>query len=357
MKICFLIDDFSATGGIQRVVPLIASNLDAFYDVHVVSMYNEHNSENLSFYKTKRGVHILIKGKKEYVKQCLKASKLLRDYIINNSIDILISTSEMLTPYCLLTKSFLDLEFMCWTHSTAYRYNESILQRPFKFLMMHSADKVIALTQTIKKELDIKYKTNNVTVISNPIDPKLFNDKAYKSDSKKIITVGRFCFEKYYEKLVEVANIVLKNNTEWTWDIFGNGASFDEIKQLVEESGLSNQLKLMGSVNDLYDRYNEYSILVMTSRSEAYPMALLEGIASKLPLIAFGIPSIKELIRDNYNGYIVEPFDAEEMASKIQNLISDESKRIEFSNNNSLMSDSYKIDEIIKQWKNIIENN
>lgn len=351
MNICFLMDDFSATGGIQRVVPIVASSLNDSFNVKVVSIYNEHNENNKSLYKLDEDVHILIEGKKNYLLQCMKASNLLRKYLKDNNIDILISTSEMLTPYCLIAKLFKKTKFYCWTHSTAYRYNESILQRPFKFLTMHYADKVIALTNCIKNELDKKYKTNNIVVIPNPIDSNLINDKPYNKTSKKIISVGRFCYEKYYEKLIEVAKLVLPNNVEWTWDVYGDGNEREKISEEIKKNKLDNRVILKGNVNNIYELYNEYSFLVMTSRSEAYPMALLEGIASKLPLIAFDIPGVNELIINNTNGVVVNCFSESEMAKAINEMINNCNKRIEYSNNNSKLIEKYKINTIIEQWE------
>ena len=61
-------------------------------------------------------------------------------------------------------------------------------------------------------------------------------------------------------------------------------------------------MHLMGQVSDLYARYREYSMMVMTSRYEGFPMSLLEGMGNGLPLVSFDINTgPDEIIRDGEN--------------------------------------------------------
>lgn len=353
MKICFLIDDYSAIGGIQRVVPLISSALCDYHDVHVVSMYDEHEDNNLDLYDKRIKLTTLIDGKKEYIKQAFKIVKLLKEYLRQNNIDILIETSEMLSPYSFLACKALHIPYIMWTHSTAFRYNEAKTQRPFKYLGIKTSAYTVALTETIKKQLIGKYKVNHIINIPNPIDEKLMGDVNYDLTSKKIISVGRICYEKYYEKLIEVASIVLKNNLDWTWDIYGDGKDRNVLEELIKENNLVNRLNLKGNVNNLYELYDDYGILVMASRSEAFPMALLEGTAKGLPMVAFDIPSVREIIEND--GILIETFDEKKMAAAIDELIHNEHKRKELSNCCINNRDNYSLKKIIDKWNGLFE--
>ena len=68
--------------------------------------------------------------------------------------------------------------------------------------------------------------------------------------------------------------------------------------------------------------YKKSKIYVMTSRYEGMPLVLLEAKAYKLPIISFDIdcgPS--EEVIDKKNGYLIKPFDIDEMADKIKELL------------------------------------
>ncbi|MBQ1288986.1 MAG: glycosyltransferase family 4 protein [Erysipelotrichaceae bacterium] len=353
MKLCFLIDDYSAVGGIQRIVPLVASALSADHEVHAVSMYQQNGDNNRDFYGETVTLTTLISGKKDYLKQAFPIVGLLKRYLKDHDIDILIASSEMLVPYAWLASAALKIPFLCWTHTPALSYDETFLQRPFKWLAVRKAASIVALTEKTKKEYQDKYHNRNIVVIPNPVDPKLMKDVSYRSDSKRIVSVGRICYQKYYEKLVEVAAIVLKENRDWTWDICGDGNERENIEELIKNNGLEDRLILKGNVSDMYDRYREYGLQVMTSRFEGFPMTLLEGMANGLPLVAFDVNGVAEVIKDGYNGYLIEAFDEKKMAERIDDLIKNEELRRTFSDNNVELRNKYSIGYAIERWNEL----
>ena len=355
MRICYLIDDFSATGGIQRIVPMICSALCDYHEVHVVSMYDEHGDDNRDLYDERIKFSVLIEGKKDYIRQSFTIANLLKGYLADNGIEVLTASSEMLTPYCYLAVKGLDIPFLVWTHTPALSYDETFLQRPFKFLAAKKAARIIALTKNTKKIWKAKYKIDSVVAIPNPIDPKLMKRRRYASKSKKIVSVGRICYQKNYEKLVEVAKIVFDEIKDWSWDIYGDGEDRKTIEELLEENHLTERVHLKGNVSNMYDLYKEYGIQVMTSRFEGFPMTLLEGMANGLPMLGFDVNGVGEVIKDEVNGYIIPPFYADEMAEKIIKLIEDDELRKEFFKNNIKLRDDYSIDKAIDMWNKMYE--
>lgn len=351
MRVCFLIDDFSAMGGIQRVVPIVANGLSEYHDVFVLSMYQEHGDGNYQLYKNKP--ETIIQGKKKYIQQAFKVVTLLKEYLNKNKIDILIICSEMLTPYAYLATKTNKISFICWCHSE--KGQEKFVDL-FKSFAAKKADCIVALTE-INKNVFINefHAKNKVVSIPNPIDPKLFDKvNEYNLESNKIITVGRFCFQKYYEKLVEVATIVFKKHPEWNWDIYGDGPDMEKISSMIKENNIDNNLHLLGSILNVYDKYQLYSFLVMTSKSECYPMVLLEAMANKLPMVAFNIPGARSIIENNINGYLTECFDAQKMADKIIELIESKDKRIELSKGNGILIEKHTINTIVVLWNKLI---
>lgn len=352
MRVCFLIDDFSATGGIQRVVPIVANGLSDYHDVFVLSMYQEHGDGNYQLYKNKPST--IIQGKKKYIQQAFKVVKILKEYLNNNNIDILITCSEMLTPYAYLATITNKIPFICWCHSEK---GQEKLVDLFKSFAAKKADCIVALTEINKNVfIDELHARNRAVSIPNPIDPKLF-DKTheYNCESNRIITVGRFCFQKYYEKLVEVAAIVFKKHPEWHWDIYGDGPDMEKISLMIKDNNIEDNLHLLGSMPNVYDKYQLYSFLVMTSKSECYPMVLLEAMANNLPMVAFNIPGTRSIIENNVNGYLVDCFNAQEMADKIVELIESKDKRFELSNGNKALIKKHKICTIVGLWNKLID--
>ena len=117
---------------------------------------------------------------------------------------------------------------------------------------------------------------------------------------------------------MKVASEVLPKFPDWQWDIFGQGEDLEELIRLAKEAQIDEQMHFNGQVTDLYERYKQYSIMVMTSRYEGFPMTLLEGIGNGLPLVSFDIPTgPSEIIDDGENGYLLQEGDINGMVYRL----------------------------------------
>lgn len=138
----------------------------------------------------------------------------------------------------------------------------------------------------------------------------------------------------------------------WTWDIYGEGELKDSLQKMINENGLSEKIRLMGQVSDLYDRYRDYAFMVMTSRYEGFPMSLIEGAANRLPLISFDIPTgPNEIIVDGVNGYLINADSDKDMVVKIRKLIENQEIRESMSKEVYQLTQAFAMERILKQWK------
>ena len=147
----------------------------------------------------------------------------------------------------------------------------------------------------------------------------------------------------------------MPKHKDWTWDIYGDG-DIDQLKEMIKRKKLDSQLFVLGNVDDIYNRYPEYSIQVMTSRYEGYPMTILEGLACGLPIVSFNIPGVNEIVKNNRNGFLIEPYNASEMSKKIEFLMNNSDYRKEVSLNNFEDRNKYNLEKARLQWEEIIKN-
>lgn len=146
----------------------------------------------------------------------------------------------------------------------------------------------------------------------------------------------------------------------WIWDVWGGGddAPYErKIKSLIHENGLDGRLQLKGASSCAYDLYDQYGVFVLTSRYEGFSMVLLEAKAKKLPSVSFDIHSgPSDIIRDGVDGYLVKPFDVDEMAEKISDLIERPALRQQFSDAAWGNLDQFREETIISQWIELIND-
>jgi len=360
MNICFLLGGFTGNGGIGRVTSILANTLceDEKYKIYTLS-YFRNNKENLYHLNKKIYQDCLFDEPINMTKGILRGGiSKLRQYLKSNQIDILIACGALYYPISILSRNGLKTKCICWEHSNVQNSKDHSFQLLCRRFGAKYADVIVTLTQHDKRSYIKQYNVDNVVQIYNPIDEEVFNyTRDYNLNSKKLLSVGRLSYQKNFEALIDIARDLLIDDPMWTWDIYGEGELRDELQSKINKYGLEKQVQLKGQVHDLYRLYGDYSMLVMTSRYEGFPMSLLEGLANGLPLISFDVlTGPNEIIINGENGYLIEAFDLKMMASVIDKLINDSNKRYVLSQKGKEMCNKYKLSEIIVDWKHLFEN-
>ena len=133
--------------------------------------------------------------------------------------------------------------------------------------------------------------------------------------------------------------------------LVGNGAWFNIYKKMIEDRNLSDSILLLGRRKDINDILSITDIYLASSLREGLPINVMEAMYKKLPIIAMDNRGHRELIRNNENGFIV--FNSHEMKEKIEYLLKNKNKIIEFGNNSYENIDKYLLSNILEQMKEI----
>lgn len=357
LNIAFLLGRVSEKGGISRVTSILSKELlnsETYNNIHIISY---HPKEKLEYgWSNKLIFHDLLKSRFSMRKGFFKAAINLIKVLKTNEINILIAAGHNVGPLAIVSSWFTKTKIVYWSHSS-YKASTNSQYRLLneKFTAIFSKC-IVSLTKTDEKNYNNETLSRRVVQIYNPIDPILESSiHKYDLKSKVIISVGRLTHQKNFSLLVEVAKIVLEKHKNFCWHIYGSGEEEKEIKEKIAINNLEGKLILMGHTNNLYDLYDNYSLMVMTSRYEGFPMTLIEGMACNLPLVSFDIPTgPNEIIRDNRNGFLIEPFNIIEMATKINTLIENPTMRLSFSMENENFAKEFSMHIIKDKWITLI---
>jgi glycosyltransferase involved in cell wall biosynthesis len=173
------------------------------------------------------------------------------------------------------------------------------------------------------------------------------------------LSVGVVREIKGFDMLVDIAKIVFKKHPDWSWEIYGDQTSSYTVKiqEKINLYKLNKQLILKGLSQNIDAEYSKSAFIVMTSRMEGLPMVLLEAKAHNLPIVAFDIQTgPSDIVCDNQNGFLIEPYNIEKMAEKINLLIENDELRKQFSDNAVLDSEKFSPERIIEQWTSLLHN-
>lgn len=356
-NICFFSGDITNSGGTERVASIIANELskNKEYKISFVSLTEKKESPffeinpKIERYKL---YDMPVRGITHIVQICNR----LKNVVKNNKIDILIDIDGILDMYSLVVKLFTKVKVISWEHFNYYQHPAVGHRKYTRKLAGRFADAIVTLTNEDKGyyEKNIKIKCP-IEFIHNPV---MNLDKNYEYDlnSKTLLSVGRLTYQKGFDMLLDVANIVLKKHLDWKWIILGEGEDRQMLEDKIKKLSLAGRVILKGNVSNVDDYYKSSSIFVLTSRFEGLPMTLLETKPFKLPVVSFDIKTgPKECIIDKKNGYLIKEFDIEDMAEKIEMLIENKDLRKSFSENALNDIKKFELESIIKKWNNLLE--
>ncbi len=107
----------------------------------------------------------------------------------------------------------------------------------------------------------------------------------------------------------------------------GDGKERVRLEEKVRKNKLQNKIIFLGEISAVPDFLNKIDIFVLPSKWEGFGIVLLEAGAGKLPVIASNVDGIKEIVCDKRNGLLFESANAQDLASKIKELINSKNKR------------------------------
>ncbi len=152
---------------------------------------------------------------------------------------------------------------------------------------------------------------------------------------KRILCLANLRDQKNHFFLLEVAEKLKKTNPDWTFHLVGKDFEDDyskQIKALILNKSLENNVFIYGSKNDINNIINQSDIAILTSKSEGLPVALIEYGLFKKPVVSTKVGEIPLIIKNNVNGFIVNVNDTDLFYQKLLMYISEEDLRTQMGN-------------------------
>lgn len=216
---------------------------------------------------------------------------------------------------------------------------------------------------------DYKYKClpkvmNNATEmmeVNKEKAIKLVNEKYHLTDEKVFLFVGRINALKNVFFIVESLKILKEiSNIKFKMLFVGTGQDEEELKKKIKEYNLSNDVIMCGKIVDrgmLASIYARSSLFLFPSFYDASSVVQIEAASQSLPGLFLEGSATSATVTNNVNGFIEEN-DTLKYAKRIVEIISDEEKLSEISNN--AKRDLYKnwddtISDVFENYKRLIK--
>jgi len=218
---------------------------------------------------------------------------------------------------------------------------------------LRKVDKFVLLTN---EDLLSWTELDNMAVIPNPISFSVDSCLSTVSN-RQVIAVGRYEWQKGFDLLITAWKMIVNKYPDWILKIYGDGPMRDTMKCMVDDLQLNKSCYLEYPVSNIAEKYAESSIFVLSSRFEGFGLVIVEAMSCGLPVVSFACPcGPRDIIKDNEDGFLVEPENLDGLVQKIQYLIAHESERKLMGEKAIKNVNRYRIEEIALLWKNLFES-
>ena len=186
------------------------------------------------------------------------------------------------------------------------------------------AHKVVANSRAAADRLLYeRVAARDVVLIPNGLEIQDFHPRAPRPPLRRIVVVANLRPEKGHDVLIDAAVDVLRRFPDARFELVGGGPGLAALRTRAADRGVAHAVDFVGSCDDVPARLAAADIFVLPSRSDAFPNALVEAMATALPVVASAVGGIPELIEDGRTGLLVPPGDASAVADRLCRLMTD----------------------------------
>lgn len=360
MKKYLLLIPRMSNGGAERVMATIANNLCLHGEVEIVTL-----TDNQCFYKLNERVKLIGLGQSVnrknkitlLVTTIIGGIKVFFSYrnVVNTwKPDVVLSFLQSANAIAVLNK-MLGGRYRLVVSERCDPTVRNSLNKWFEYHFYKKSDAIVCQSNVAASFFgdDVQDK---IHVIPNPISSDAIPELHVGSRRKVVVGVGRLDKQKNFEMLIKAFSRLPEEFSNYKLEIYGGGKEEENLQHLIEELDVKKKVKLMGIKPNVMHYISDAALYVMSSDYEGFPNALVEAMATGIPVIStdFSTGVARELIGEK-NGKVVPVGDEEALRDAMINMLSAEDKWNEISLANREMLTILSEEAVMRKWREVLE--
>jgi len=336
MRVLHFISGGDAGGAKTHVLTLLPRLLEIGVEVELLCIMEGVFTEEAR--KLNIPVNIILQNKRYDI----TVIKKIRRFINQNNFDIVHCHGARANYIAVFLRKNISSVMITTLHSD-YKLDfkdslyKQLLYVPINYIALKSFRYIITVTEAFKNMMvERGFKNDNFFVVYNGID---FDEKLsfvpkeeffrkycidYDRDKKYVGIAARLNVVKGIDIFIKTAFLICRKSDNVNFIIAGDGEDFQKYKSFIDSNGFSDRIFMIGHINDINSFFNAIDINMLTSLSESFPYSLLEGARMRKPTVSTGVGGIPEMISDGKTGFLVSPYDIDDISEKVLRLISNE---------------------------------
>ncbi|MDP2911547.1 MAG: glycosyltransferase [Candidatus Omnitrophota bacterium] len=241
-----------------------------------------------------------------------------------------------------------------------FYYRGHILERWFIKKMLNISDAIVVLSKSWYLSISNMTDNRNIKIIPYPVNviDTVFSARERNGFGLNVVTSGRLGQRKGTYDILKIVSSIEKEVPGVCFYLAGDG-DIEKVSRICREKRIEKNVHLSGWLDrpQLTAMLRNADVFLLPSYNEGLPIAILEAMASGLPVISTRVGGIPEAVEDGVNGFLINPGDIEDMKSKIITLLKDRDLRqrmgrISFEKINS----TFRLDRVMEKFYREYEN-
>ena len=170
--------------------------------------------------------------------------------------------------------------------------------------------KIVAIGSGVQKDLIINgvIDAEKIYVLLPGVKLNIIQSKHLNEKGFNILFVGRLTAIKNPFRVVRLAQLAKDQKLSMKFQVVGGGELLEKLLKTKNDLDLTN-LEFYNWQNDLAQFYLQSNLVICTSLNEGVPLALIEATQFGNPIISMSVGSVGDIVKNNYNGFLIEDFD------------------------------------------------
>jgi glycosyltransferase involved in cell wall biosynthesis len=201
------------------------------------------------------------------------------------------------------------------------------LMAPFLRVIWKNAVTIVANSNGLRQLASVFDARFEIPIIPNGVDLVSYTWAERDWSFPRLLSVGRIVHQKGLDLAMRALGEL--KELSWEWRIVGDGPHLHVLQALAKELGIENRVHFLGwqSREQLIKSYKQANVFLFPSRHEGMPNAMLEAMASGLPVIGSCIAGSEELVLDGKTGYLFPSEDIESLQMALKKILGDPALR------------------------------
>ena len=224
---------------------------------------------------------------------------------------------------------------------TVHTYHGHVLEGYFRYagafiaverLLARATDRIVAISPQVADDLQHRYRIGRsaqyaIVPLGFDLEPFAALDErarheartrlALTSHAPVVSIVGRLTAIKQHELFLHVARRIHDRRPDVTFLVVGDGERRTELERLAVELGIGPSVRFLGWRRDVPAIYGASDLVALTSRNEGTPVALIEALASGVPVVSTDVGGVRDVVSEPMFGLTAPDGDVEGLAAHI----------------------------------------